>query len=148
MPYRLSDHAKQRVREMQVDVLDVVHAVDMPETDYPAPKKYGGCRVATRGELAVPYDPRTGRIITVLWNTAPLEGAAFHRGEESPYSCGSQELRHDDREVVRRALAARARASVADVPDGKLCLDCLEPHTTLAEAFACDDARDAGRQYT
>lgn len=139
MPYRLSDHAKQRIREMQVDVLDVVHAVDMPETDYPAPKKYPDCRIATRGELAVPYDPKTGRIITVLWNTAPLEGSEFARGQESPYCEERSGPAPDDREVVRRALASRARAAT-HVPEGKLCLDCLEQHTSLLEALACDDA--------
>lgn len=58
------------MRQMGLEEGDVLQALANPAIDYCSPPKYGGqTRVAVLHPIAVPYDPTTETIITVLWNT-------------------------------------------------------------------------------
>ena len=61
---RLSQHARQRCREMGLRTKAVKAVVAHPEIDTPAPE---GGRLLVGGTLAVVYDPGTNEVITVLW---------------------------------------------------------------------------------
>lgn len=65
--FRVSQHARLRAREMGVPLHEVIEAASSPETAYPS-LRYPGARTATRGRLAVAYDPERRTVITVLWN--------------------------------------------------------------------------------
>lgn len=62
----LSVHAKQRASDMEIEDDEVLAVLAAPECDYPSNRP--GCRVATSGLLAVPYNPESRTAITVLWN--------------------------------------------------------------------------------
>ena len=61
---RLSEHARQRCREMGLCTKAVKAVVADPEMDTPAPK---GGRLLVAGVLAVIYDADANKVITVLW---------------------------------------------------------------------------------
>ena len=61
---RLSEHARQRCREMGLRTKAVKAVVADPEIDTPASD---GGRLLVGGVLAVIYDPDTNEVITVLW---------------------------------------------------------------------------------
>jgi len=61
---RLSQHARQRCREMGLQTKAVKAVVAGPEIDVPAPD---GGRLLVGGVLAVIYDPDANEVITVLW---------------------------------------------------------------------------------
>ena len=61
---RLSEHARQRCREMGLRTKAVKAVVAHPEIDSPAPE---GGRLLVGGVLAVIYDPDANEVITVLW---------------------------------------------------------------------------------
>lgn len=67
MKVKLSDHARQRAAEMGVSTKRIKQLFRNPHLDYPS-TNHPNCRVAVHGDLAIPYDPRTGIVITVLWN--------------------------------------------------------------------------------
>ncbi len=61
---RLSEHARQRCREMGLRTKAVKAVVADPEMDTPAPN---GGRLLVAGTLAVIYDADANEVITVLW---------------------------------------------------------------------------------
>ena len=61
---RLSEHARQRCREMGLRTNTVKAVVADPEMDTPAPN---GGRLLVGGALAVVYVPDTNEVVTVLW---------------------------------------------------------------------------------
>ena len=61
---RLSEHARQRCREMGLRTKAVKAVAADPEIDTPAPD---GGRLLVGGVLAVIYDPDANEVITVLW---------------------------------------------------------------------------------
>ena len=61
---RLSEHARQRCREMGLRTKAVKAVVADPEIDVPAPD---GGRLLVGGVLAVIYDAEVNEVITVLW---------------------------------------------------------------------------------
>ena len=61
---RLSEHARQRCREMGLRTKAVKAVVADPEIDTPAPN---GGRLLVAGVLGVIYDDDTNEVITVLW---------------------------------------------------------------------------------
>ena len=61
---RLSEHARQRCREMGLRTKAVKAVVADPEMDTPAPN---GGRLLVAGALAVIYDADANEVITVLW---------------------------------------------------------------------------------
>jgi hypothetical protein len=60
---RLSQHARQRCREMGLRTKAVKAVVAEPEMDTPT---HNGGRLLVGGALAVIYDPDTNEVITVL----------------------------------------------------------------------------------
>lgn len=65
--WTLSDHAKQRRREMRVTEHAVEATLEAPEFDTPDP--WPGRRRAFGPVLVVVYEPRTLRVVTVLWRS-------------------------------------------------------------------------------
>lgn len=67
-------HALERQALMGVSGNEIADTLCDPETDYPSPRSYNlpgeKRRVATRGRLAVVYEPHMRQIITLLWNRA------------------------------------------------------------------------------
>lgn len=63
---RLSEHARTRALQMGLKTKEVKRAFRDHEADYPS-DTYPGCRIRVAGRLALPYDPATGVVITVLW---------------------------------------------------------------------------------
>lgn len=64
---RLSQHARDRCKEMGVSTKEVKRALRDPDRlDYPAPGT--AIRMCVFGRLAIPYDSYTGEVLTVLWN--------------------------------------------------------------------------------
>lgn len=61
---RLSEHARQRCREMGLRTKSVKAVVADPEMDTPA---RDGARLLVGGALAVIYDADANEVITVLW---------------------------------------------------------------------------------
>ena len=67
----LSGHARERARQMNVPIPEVVKTVHDPEQTYPQTKYGPRRRMHQRGRLAVPakvYDDKV-IVVTVLWNT-------------------------------------------------------------------------------
>ncbi len=72
----LSEHALQRMDEMDVRLTAVTEALNYPEMDYPAipvhQRDHPGARVACKGAIAVCYSPTNNPdrpfVFTVLWN--------------------------------------------------------------------------------
>jgi hypothetical protein len=81
-------HARLRAAEMGVSTKLVKQAVREAELDYPS-TEYPGCRVAVKGMLAVPYDPSTGEVITVLWHGATKRNGR-RQGRKSDSACYRQ----------------------------------------------------------
>lgn len=68
MNVTLSCHARQRCIEMGIPTKRVKRAFrDRCGHDYPS-LTYPGQRVLVIDELAIPYDPSTMTVITVMWN--------------------------------------------------------------------------------
>lgn len=66
-------HACQRGRQMRLTPEEILQVVLDPEVDYEDHQARGrgkNARVAQRGDLAVPYDAETHRVITVLYRRA------------------------------------------------------------------------------
>lgn len=79
----LTMHARERAREMDVSEGLVMQALEAPEQEWPADQQqYPGCRIAIRGDLAVPFDPETGYALTVLWHGAESRAAGPQRRPE------------------------------------------------------------------
>lgn len=84
MTPRLTDHARQRCREMGLGTKEVKRAFRLPALDYPGPERHGHNRllVGLDGRLAIAYRPGDPPVVmTVLWNgqtftrpNAPQEG--------------------------------------------------------------------------
>lgn len=68
---RLSEHARQRCREVGLRTKAVKAVVAAPEMDMPAPN---GGRLLVGGALAVVYDADTNEVITVLWAQGESRG--------------------------------------------------------------------------
>lgn len=104
--YRLTFHARKRCREMGVAEGEVARVLMSPDASYPAPAKYRipgtDRRVAYAGRFAVVYDAKSCTVITVLWNTAPFDGAEFVRGDASPYAEAPEPEPEPEPEPVRR----------------------------------------------
>lgn len=122
--------------EMGLQALEVYDVLTSAQSDYPA-ASYPGCRVATRDRLAVPYDPTTRTVITVLWNTAPLGGAAFERGAPSPWE--GLEPQEPARPAPLREPGELRRLAGAVNPCRTVCAACFRIHRTVAAALRCDD---------
>lgn len=163
--WNFTDHALERMAEMETAPAEVFAALDDPVTSYPSPRRYPGCRVAVRDRVAVPFDPRTRTVITVLWNTSCDGGRAFVRGQDDPpppsppqggtappadQAPSGQEVALIepaepasatlvDRAAVRRSAASLSYADLAYIEsDTPLCLDCGDDHVSVADALACD----------
>lgn len=56
---------------MGLTKVEVLAALADPETRYPSVGRYRelGRMVATKGRIAVVYDPGTQDVITIIWNT-------------------------------------------------------------------------------
>jgi hypothetical protein len=60
-----ASHAEQRRAQMGLCTEEVTTVLDDPDLVYPARH---GLRIAVGGRLAVVHDPRTGIVVTVLWD--------------------------------------------------------------------------------
>lgn len=80
-PWFLSLHALGRMDEMNLLRSQVVGALRNPDTDYPS--RGSARRIATRGPLAVVYEPEERLVVTVLWNgqSSRSEGPRHERIE-------------------------------------------------------------------
>lgn len=65
--WSFTHHARKRMREMALTEKDVVLALIDPEVDYVSSDYGEHRRMAQRGDLAVAYDEKDEKIITVLW---------------------------------------------------------------------------------
>lgn len=61
--WNLSDHARQRMREMGLNRVRVGRALNDPEVDYASRRR----RVAQADDIAVVYEPISRVVVTVLW---------------------------------------------------------------------------------
>ena len=68
-PWFLGHHCLLRMNEMALRRSDITEVLEQFETRYPGSVRYpkGRC-VATKGRLAVVYEPQTKTVVTVLWN--------------------------------------------------------------------------------
>jgi len=69
VPWLLTHHARRRIDEMGLELVEVMQALDDPAVTYPCRPCYERGRiVAVRDRLAVVHNPDARTVITVLWN--------------------------------------------------------------------------------
>lgn len=67
--FSFTDHAMQRIDEMDLTPADVAHGIVHAEVDYEQPKYGANRRMAKFGEYSAAYDSMSKTVITVLYNT-------------------------------------------------------------------------------
>ena len=68
--WTLTDHARQRRREMGLTERQILDVLSYPELDYPGSSLYpAGRRVRVSGPLGVIFEEDSKEIVTLIWHT-------------------------------------------------------------------------------
>ena len=83
--YRLTQHALEQAEAMGVLRDEVIDCIEHPLLTYDS-NRSAGSRVAKNARLAIPYNPTTGEVITVLWASQEWLPDRHLPPEEQPVS--------------------------------------------------------------
>lgn len=90
----LTRHALTRAYEMGLDRAAILDIISDPDTDYPSQNEgETDCRLATRGSVAVVYNPVRGLVVTVL-----VHGEEYNRRKIPP----TKAVKHLHRAAAKR----------------------------------------------